>query len=132
MLWAFRDRVNDLKNDKRLRYVLLFKNQGEAAGATLEHTHSQLIALPVVPKRVQEEVDGAKDYYDFKERCMFCDLIRQEAKSGDAGGDRDGPLHRAGAVRGAVSVRDVDPAEAAQIALMKTRIRGIWRIWRGF
>ncbi len=81
VLWAFRDRVNDLKNDKRLRYALLFKNQGEAAGATLEHTHSQLIALPVVPKRVQEKVEGAKNYYDFKERCIFCDLIRQEAKS---------------------------------------------------
>jgi UDPglucose--hexose-1-phosphate uridylyltransferase len=42
-----------------------------------------LIALPVVPKRVQEEVEGAKNYYAFKERCMFCDLIRQEAKSGE-------------------------------------------------
>ena len=58
VLWAFRDRVHDLKNDRRLRYVLLFKNHGEAAGATLEHTHSQLIALPVVPKRVQEEIAG--------------------------------------------------------------------------
>jgi UDPglucose--hexose-1-phosphate uridylyltransferase len=82
VLWAFRDRVRDLKNDRRLRYVLLFKNQGTAAGATLEHTHSQLIALPVVPKRVQEEVDGSKAYYDFKERCVFCDLIRQEARTG--------------------------------------------------
>ena len=82
VLWAFRDRVRDLKNDRRLRYVLLFKNQGTAAGATLEHTHSQLIALPVVPKRVQEEVEGSKNYYDFKERCVFCDLIRQEGKSG--------------------------------------------------
>ncbi|HWF08388.1 MAG TPA: galactose-1-phosphate uridylyltransferase [Bryobacteraceae bacterium] len=83
ILWAFRDRVNDLRNDRRLRYILLFKNHGEAAGATLEHTHSQLIALPVVPKRVQEEIDGARHYYDFKERCIFCDLIRQEAKSGE-------------------------------------------------
>ena len=78
VLWAFRDRVADLKNDRRLRYVLLFKNRGEAAGAKMEHTHSQLIALPVVPKRVQEEVDAAKAYYQVKERCMFCDLIRQE------------------------------------------------------
>jgi UDPglucose--hexose-1-phosphate uridylyltransferase len=83
ILWAFRDRIHDLKNDRRLRYVLLFKNHGEGAGATLEHTHSQLIALPVVPKRVLEEVEGARHYYDFKERCMFCDLIRQETKSGD-------------------------------------------------
>lgn len=82
-LSAFRDRIYDLKNDKRLRYVLLFKNEGEGAGATLEHTHSQLIALPVVPKSVKEEIDGAKDYHDFKERCLFCDMIRQEAKSGE-------------------------------------------------
>lgn len=81
LLWAFRERVEDLRRDRRLRYVLLFKNHGEAAGATLEHTHSQLIALPVVPKRVQEELDGAKAYYNFKERCIFCDLIRQESKS---------------------------------------------------
>jgi UDPglucose--hexose-1-phosphate uridylyltransferase len=81
VLWAFRDRMADLKNDRRLRYVLLFKNQGEAAGATLEHTHCQLIALPVVPKRVQEELDGARAWYEFKERCVFCDLIRQETKA---------------------------------------------------
>src|ERR1700723_2468123 len=81
IFWAYRDRMLDLKNDRRFRYILLYKNHGEPAGATLEHTHSQLIALPVVPKRVQEEVEGAKAYYDFKERCIFCDLIRQEAKS---------------------------------------------------
>ena len=49
LFWAFRDRILDLKRDTRLRYVLLFKNHGEAAGASVEHTHSQLIALPVVP-----------------------------------------------------------------------------------
>ena len=81
VLWAFRDRMLDLKKDGRLRYILLFKNQGEPAGASLEHPHSQLIALPVVPKRVQEEIDGAKHYYDFKERCVFCDILRQEAKA---------------------------------------------------
>jgi UDPglucose--hexose-1-phosphate uridylyltransferase len=81
-LFAFRDRVNDLKNDRRLKYVLLFKNHGEAAGATLEHSHSQLIALPVVPKRVQEELEVAQRYYEFKERCVFCDLLRQETKAG--------------------------------------------------
>ena len=80
VLWAFRERVLDLKKDKRLRYILLFKNYGTAAGATLDHPHSQLIALPVVPKRVQEELDGATKYFGFKERCVFCDLIRQEMK----------------------------------------------------
>ena len=78
VLWAYRDRVLDLKNDRRFRYVLLFKNHGEQAGATLEHTHSQLIALPIVPKRVMEEVENARSYYDEKERCIFCDMIRQD------------------------------------------------------
>ncbi len=78
LLWAYRDRIIDLKRDRRLKYVLIFKNQGEEAGATLEHTHSQLIALPVVPKRVQEELDGCLKYFNYKERCIFCDIIRQE------------------------------------------------------
>jgi UDPglucose--hexose-1-phosphate uridylyltransferase len=81
MYWAFRDRILDLKKDKRLRYILIFKNHGEAAGASLEHTHSQLIALPVVPKRAQEELDGSRRYYEFKERCVYCDIIRQEIES---------------------------------------------------
>ena len=82
VLWAYRDRMLDLKKDKRFRYALVFKNHGEAAGASLEHTHSQIIALPVVPIYVREEVEGAKTYYNFKERCIFCDIIRQEAASG--------------------------------------------------
>lgn len=82
VLWAYRDRILDLKKDTRFKYMLIFKNFGEAAGASLEHTHSQLIALPVVPKRVQEEVTGARDYYSYKERCLFCDMIRQEFSSG--------------------------------------------------
>jgi len=82
VLWAFRDRINDLKRDQRFRYIVLFKNHGEGAGATLEHPHSQLIALPVTPKRVQEELDGARLYFDFKERCVYCDIIRQETTAG--------------------------------------------------
>lgn len=78
VLWAFRDRVLDLKRDKRFRYILIFKNEGEAAGATLEHTHSQLIALPIVPKDASEEIAGAKTYFNYKERCVYCDIITQE------------------------------------------------------
>ena len=82
VLWAFRDRILDLKNDRRLKYTLIFKNHGEAAGASLEHSHSQLIALPVVPKRVMEELDGAREYYQYKERCIFCDIVQQETEVG--------------------------------------------------
>lgn len=82
VFWALRDRVNDLKKDTRLRYIVMFKNHGEAAGATIEHSHSQLIALPVVPKRAQEEIEGAKKYFDFKERCVYCDIDHQENEQG--------------------------------------------------
>jgi UDPglucose--hexose-1-phosphate uridylyltransferase len=82
VLWAFKERVLDLKKDRRFRYILLFKNHGEAAGASLEHPHCQLIALPVIPKRVKEEVDNARQYYQLKERCIFCDIIRQESEAG--------------------------------------------------
>jgi UDPglucose--hexose-1-phosphate uridylyltransferase len=82
VLWAFRDRMLDLKKDKRFRYILIFKNHGEAAGASLEHSHSQLIALPIVPKLVREEIEGSKAHYSFKERCVYCDIIRQELDSG--------------------------------------------------
>ncbi len=78
MFWAFRERILDLKRDQRFKYVLVFKNHGEAAGASLEHSHSQLIALPILPKQVVEELDGAKRYFANKERCIFCDIIRQE------------------------------------------------------
>lgn len=82
VLWAFRDRILDLKQDKRFRYILIFKNHGEAAGASLEHAHCQLIALPIVPKQVNEELEGAKEYYRYKERCIFCDIIQQEQEYG--------------------------------------------------
>lgn len=83
VLWVYRDRIIDLKKDRRFKYILIFKNHGDAAGASLEHPHSQLIALPVVPKRVREEVDGAQNHYNFKERCIFCDITRQEMDSGN-------------------------------------------------
>ncbi|MDZ4723088.1 MAG: galactose-1-phosphate uridylyltransferase [candidate division Zixibacteria bacterium] len=78
VLWSYRERMTDLERDSRFQYILIFKNHGEAAGASLEHAHSQLIAMPIVPKRVMEEIVGAKRYFDFKERCIFCDIIRQE------------------------------------------------------
>ena len=78
VLWAFHDRVLDLRKDPRFKYILIFKNAGRAAGASLEHPHSQLIATPIIPKRVREEWDGAKEYYNYKERCVFCDIVRQE------------------------------------------------------
>jgi len=78
VLEAYRERIRRLGEDPRMRYVLVFKNQGRAAGASLEHSHSQLISLPIVPELVMEELNGSKFYYNWKERCVFCDMIRQE------------------------------------------------------
>ena len=82
VLWAYRERILDLKQDRRLRYILVFKNHGAAAGATLEHTHSQLIAMPIVPDFVREEVEGARRHFLGKERCVFCDIVRQDLADG--------------------------------------------------
>lgn len=79
---AYQRRILDLKKDNRFRYVMVFKNYGAVAGASLEHSHSQLIATPIVPKRVMEEMDGAKRYYEYRERCIFCDIVAQETKTG--------------------------------------------------
>jgi len=78
VLWAYRERVLDLAQDERFRYVLVFKNHGAEAGASLEHPHSQIIALPILPLNVQQELRGASDYYLLKERCIFCDIVGQE------------------------------------------------------
>jgi UDPglucose--hexose-1-phosphate uridylyltransferase len=80
VLSAFRERVLDLKKDPRFEYVLVFKNHGEAAGASLEHPHSQLIATPIIPIMVSEELEGSARHYDLKERCVWCDIVRQERR----------------------------------------------------
>ncbi len=78
VLRAYRQRTVDLLNDMRFKSVLIFKNHGAAAGASLVHSHSQVIALPIVPKRVMEELTGCRDYMRFRDRCLFCDIIVQE------------------------------------------------------
>ncbi len=82
VLWAYRDRILDLKKDLRFRYILIFKNHGAAAGATLEHSHSQLIALPIVPTNVVAELEGCRSHFQQKERCIYCDMLRQDLADG--------------------------------------------------
>lgn len=77
---TYQGRTSDLKKDIRFKYIIIFKNHGLAAGASLEHSHSQLIALPVVPKRVKEYLSGAEAYYAYKERCVYCDIINEETR----------------------------------------------------
>ncbi len=79
ILNCYSDRILDLEKDLRLKYALVFKNYGKGSGGTaIRHARSQLIATPVNPKRVKEELAGARAYYEYHERCVFCDLIKQE------------------------------------------------------
>jgi UDPglucose--hexose-1-phosphate uridylyltransferase len=78
VLWVYRDRLVDLKKDTRLVYGMLFKNVGALAGASLEHTHSQLIVTPIVPINVMEEMTGSLEFFNYRGRCIYCDMIHQE------------------------------------------------------
>jgi UDPglucose--hexose-1-phosphate uridylyltransferase len=79
---TYKIRVTDLLRDPRFRYILVFKNFGKQAGATIGHPHSQLIAMPVTPKRMKEKLVGAMQYYAYKDRSLFEDILKQEIKDG--------------------------------------------------
>jgi UDPglucose--hexose-1-phosphate uridylyltransferase len=83
VLRAYRSRLLDLRQDQRLKYVLIFKNHGPSAGATLEHSHSQLIGLPIVPSHIRGELSGSLSHYRQKGRCIFCDMAAAELSSGE-------------------------------------------------
>jgi UDPglucose--hexose-1-phosphate uridylyltransferase len=74
----YQKRIIDLYKDLRFRYILIFRNFGESAGASLTHPHTQIIATPTTPVSVKVELDAARNYYYDKERCIFCDIIKQE------------------------------------------------------
>lgn len=78
VLWAWRTRIQDLKRDSRFASVVVFKNHGRAAGARLDHAHSQLTAYPLIPPALAEKLRGAARHLSKTDRCIFCDLIAQE------------------------------------------------------
>jgi len=83
VLKAWRARMLDLKKDGRFRYLMVFKNVGPIAGASLTHAHSQIIALPVTPIVVKEKLNAAREYFLHKDRNLFEDILRNELKSGE-------------------------------------------------
>jgi UDPglucose--hexose-1-phosphate uridylyltransferase len=80
-LEAVQERIIDLKRDPRLRFIEIFQNQGAEAGALIAHPHAQLVASPMVPTRVERELRAARRHYQGHERCLYCDLIRQESQA---------------------------------------------------
>lgn len=82
VLWAWRTRLQDLKRDSRFTSVVIFKNHGRAAGARLDHAHSQLVAYPIVPPSLMEKMQGGARHFERTTRCIFCDVIAEEQQDG--------------------------------------------------
>ena len=79
---AYQMRLAYWKRDPRMAYGQVFKNVGQAAGASLEHAHSQLLVIPRVPNVIAAEMTGALDYFRQRGCCPFCDMIREELAGG--------------------------------------------------
>ncbi len=77
---AYIDRLQELAAKPYVRYVSIFRNYGREAGASLSHAHSQIIAMPTVPRTVEEEQGASKSFYDKHQKCVFCDIIEKETK----------------------------------------------------
>jgi UDPglucose--hexose-1-phosphate uridylyltransferase len=82
VLWAWGARIADLKKDPRFKYVSVFKNQGVLAGEEWTHAHSEVTATIFVPRRIKYELNSASEWFRERERCIFCDVVRQDEKQG--------------------------------------------------
>ena len=83
VLLAYRDRYLSLRQDSRLKYILIFRNHGKVAGASLEHAHSQLIATPIIPQQAWVKIKGIERYQEYYQRCVYCDIMQQELGDGE-------------------------------------------------
>jgi UDPglucose--hexose-1-phosphate uridylyltransferase len=82
VLLIYRERYLALREDPRIKLVIVFKNHGEAPGTSLDHPHSQLVGTSVVPSNIRKKLEEAARYYDDHGRCVYCDSIEEELKSG--------------------------------------------------
>ncbi len=80
IFFTYQKRLNALRGDKRIKYVIIFKNHGEEAGASISHSHSQLLALPFVPPSVEKEIEVVKEFYLKEGNCALCLMLQEEMK----------------------------------------------------
>lgn len=80
LLKTYRERYLALCQDHDIKYIAMFKNNGSPAGASLSHPHSQIIATPIIPPVVEQELHGAKKYFNRNKRCIYCDMVESELK----------------------------------------------------
>lgn len=81
ILDVYSERYESLRKLEKIRYVLVFKNEGGKAGESIDHAHSQVIALPMVPPLIREEITAIDDYTMEHQSCPYCDIIKNEKKS---------------------------------------------------
>lgn len=79
---AYLDRFRAASSDPRVELVTIFKNHGDAAGTSLEHPHSQMIATPVITTQVRDRLFGALRHFDEYGECIFCRVLDQEVREG--------------------------------------------------
>ncbi|HOW85449.1 MAG TPA: galactose-1-phosphate uridylyltransferase [Candidatus Aminicenantes bacterium] len=82
VLRVFQMRIRAIEGQLHYQYVQVFKNKGKEAGASLSHPHSQIVATPIVPKRVKEEIYGADRLFRTFKECAFCRILREEEALG--------------------------------------------------
>ena len=79
-LWC--ERFEALSADEKIKYVFIFENRGELVGVTMPHPHGQIYGYPFIPKKIELEVNSAKEYYDEHKSCIFCDMLKAEKDFG--------------------------------------------------
>ncbi len=82
LISVWQDRYEDLGSKDFIDYVFIFENKGEAIGVTLSHPHGQIYAFPFIPPKVQRELKSSKRYMSENNRCLFCDIIKEEISDG--------------------------------------------------
>lgn len=81
VIWAYKQRLGEIKKNPRYKHFMIVKNSGHGV-SSFSHSHSHIVATPIIPKRIEEEVDGAREYYHYHDRCLYCDIAKQESKEG--------------------------------------------------
>ena len=82
ILKTYRERYRALRMDNRLRAIVIFKNHGPAAGTSLIHPHSQIVATPIVPNRTRSRLQEAAHFHDATGQCLFCRTLEEELQDG--------------------------------------------------
>ncbi|GAB4277895.1 MAG: galactose-1-phosphate uridylyltransferase [Candidatus Rifleibacteriota bacterium] len=79
VIWAYKQRLLEIKKNPRFKHFMIVKNSGKGV-SNFSHAHSHIVATPIIPKRIEEELEGAREYYHYHDRCLFCDIVKQESR----------------------------------------------------